>query len=579
MKLLNKHLLSLKASWAARIFAAVPAALVLLSFIYGAPARGAACPVDAAMIVYPAPQTACLEEAVSVPASLKFSVSSKEFTKKNLAKFKAVFAERGVSIEKAQYWNSQVKFVESEDVHKGSFRDEGYKIIVEQEPFGIKVEARSETGFIYAAETLKDLFPAGGRSIYTGYVDDFPAFVFRGVLEGGYAVWSHENRVSILKWLGSVKFNAFIYGPKEDPYFRRQWRRLYPPEILERFKTYLKICDENNVLFSYALSPAMSMEYSNPAEMDKLIAKYRQLQSIGVTRFGIFFDDILPFLSTPNDRKKFKSIAEGEVYVSNKLLQALLKKDPKASLFFVPNQYWGWTPTDYMKVIKGKLDPRIEVGWTGKDIVSEAITAEDAQKFKEVAGRKPAIGDNYSPMGPLVRRSPDLYKAADSFLNNPYSYTTDGNSDLSKLVNATIADYGWNPDAYDPERSFTMAARRLAGGEQAGDALMLELRLGNRSDVKSSPEVKLAELASSLENASPDGAVAAAGALKAEIEKWTAGILALDKANFNPILKKQLSDTLAGAHNKLTAASSAINGKTGADAVKAAGEVRKILGL
>jgi len=47
----------------------------------------------------------------------------------------------------------------------------------------------------------------------------------------------------------------------------------------------------------------------------------------------------------------------------------------------VPNQYWGWTPTVYMKTLRSDLLEEIQVGWTGKDIVSRSIPSKHAQNF------------------------------------------------------------------------------------------------------------------------------------------------------------------------------------------------------
>lgn len=561
---------------------AAAAAWLLLAASLAARAEGQTCAVDAASIIFPAPQKACLGDPFKIPHIVKYFSATKQFTKKNIERFDSALSGASVKLEKSDAKSAQLTFSESPDSHAGAYRDEGYKITVKSSPFSIEIAARSETGFIYAALTIKDMMTASGGApaIYSGTIDDYPMFSLRGVLEGGYDVWSYENRLEIIKWLPEQKFNFFIYAPKDDPYFRRQWRKPYPPEILDQFKTYIKICNEYNVIFSFALSPAMSMEYSNPEEFKKLVDKYRQLQALGVSSFGIFFDDVLPYLSTPNDKKTFKNVAEAEVYVTNKLLTALREKDPGAKLYFVPNQYWGWTPTVYMSVIKEKLNHEIEVGWTGKEICSVSITPADAKKFLEVAGRAPAVGDNYSPLAPLLNRAPDLYTAVTSFVNNPYMFTSDKNSEFSKFVNATIADYTWNPVGYDANRSFNNAARRIAGGETAGDALVLALDLVHKTGVKSRCKETLFILNEQLRNAPATDTASIIAALRAELEKYTGQVSDLKKAPFTPIFAAQSASTIDGAVSRLDAAISLLQKNTPDQTTgQLADSIKKTLGL
>lgn len=523
-------------------------------FTTAAAAQG--CAVDAAEIIYPLPQSACLNGESIVPRLLRVGIES--------ANVDEVTLEQGMRLLKS--W--QIELVEGGGDGAGpvglvvfrdggpelgpQFRQEGYSISVSGRPFEVVISARGPVGFFYAVLTLGQMMRWGeaGVMIFTGEVSDFPNFVDRGIIEGGYSNWSHEKRLAILRWMGSLKMNTFIYAPKEGEYFRRRWRALYPEEELDHFREYLAVCREWHVEFAYSLSPALSIEYSDPEEFARLVAKYRQLQEIGVREFGIFFDDVLPLLSTPADRARYSHIAEAEVEVTNNLLKALREYDPEAELFFVPNQYWGWTATLYFQILREKLNPEIRIGWTGPEIVSESITKQDALNFFDVVGRPPEIGDNWSPLGPVVDRDPDLYTVTTSYLNNPYGFADPEGAELSKFVNSTVADYAWNPVRYDPERSIAMAARLLAGSRVGGEALLLALRL-TRAGVESSYFNRIAELLNQLQTASPAEAKQILTRLRDELIQYKDALAEFGNAPLSPLFKQDLRPTLDDATKTL----------------------------
>jgi hypothetical protein len=538
----------------------VPFFLVLFAALSGMPALAGAeenkCPVDASQIVYPLPQSACLSGETIVPKVWKVVIESSDVDEIAVARGERLLKSFGLEIAAENGAENRrvglVVFRDGGPEHKSTFRQEGYSISIGGEPIVVTVSARGPVGFYYAILTLEQLMRRGeaGVMAFTGEITDYPDFAYRGILEGGYSNWSHEKRLAILQWMGALKMNSFIYAPKEGEYFRRRWRVLYPKEWIDKFREYVEVCRRQHIEFAYSLSPALSIEYSDPAEFDRLVAKYRQLQEIGVRKFGIFFDDVIPYLSSPADRARYSNIAEAEVDVTNKLLKALREKDPTAELFFVPNQYWGWTPTRYFAILREKLDPEIQIGWTGREIVSKSITKQDLQSFIDVVGRPPAIGDNWSPLGPVVRRAPDLYTLTDSYLNNPYNFADPENAELSKFVNSTVADYGWNSVGYDPDRSIMMAARMIAGSRTGGDAMLLALRLG-QNRVTSIYFDRIAGLIEQLQSASQDEARVILAQLRDELNLYQDALAELDQAPIDSSFKQNLKPAVDGAATTL----------------------------
>lgn len=523
--------------------------IIIISLLIATAAHGQECSHNGAAPIYPEPQKLCLDAPTQLPESIAFEVSADAALPDDVRdRYAKWLADNSVSEGKS---GALIKFEKSPNQRGSAFREEGYEIAISSKPFAIKVSALSDAGFLYALFTLQNMVSDG--AILTGTVEDFPRFDYRGVLEGGYSVWSHKQRLDIIKWIGQLKMNAFMYAPKEGYYFRRRWREPFPPEAMEEFRQYVEACNRDRVRFMMALSPALSIEHSNPKEIETLVAKYRQIQDLGVQDFVIFFDDVLPILASPADQKAYSHIAEAEADVTNKVLAALKERDPNARLAFVPRQYWGWTPTKYIEILGSTLAPEIEIGWTGVEIVSDAIPTEDAIKFKEAWGRPPAIGDNFSPMGPLVNRAPDLYTASTSFINNPYAFAVDEKAQLSKFVNSTIADYAWNPEGYDPERSFTMGAARLAGDPETARQLLTVLAINGRT-VKSAPHRELSRAVSLLEK----GAGSIADVRSAFEKLGDMPDAPSESSKMNPLLADHLKGEYAKAAERVKKASDAL---------------------
>lgn len=522
---------------------------IIITLLIAVSAHAQECSHNGAAPIYPEPQKLCLGAPVPLPDSISIEVPPDAALPDDIRdRYIQWLNDNSVAVGKSA---GKMKFAKSPNARGSLFREEGYEIEISANPFAIKVSALSDAGFLYALFTLQEMVSNG--SILTGTVEDFPRFAYRGVLEGGYSVWSHKQRLDIIKWTGQLKMNAFMYAPKEGYYFRRRWREPFPPEAIEEFRQYVEACNRDRVRFMMALSPALSIEHSNPEEIKTLVAKYRQIQDLGVQDFVIFFDDVLPILASPADQKAYSHIAEAEADVTNKVLAALKERDPHARLAFVPRQYWGWTPTRYIEILGSKLAPEVEIGWTGVEIVSDAIPTEDAIKFKEAWGRPPAIGDNFSPMGPLVNRAPDLYTASSSFINNPYAFAVDEKAQLSKFVDSTIADYAWNPEGYDPERSFTMGAARLAGDPETARQLLIVFAVNGRT-VKSAPHRELSRTVSLLEKGA--GSIADVRAAFNKLGEIPAAPAADSK--MNPLLADHLKDEYARAAERLEKASEAL---------------------
>jgi hypothetical protein len=159
----------------------------------------------------------------------------------------------------------------------------------------------------------------------------------------------------------------------------------------------------------------------------------------------------------------------------------LRAKDPAAQMIFCPTWYagpdggasessprmgTGDTPgVRYTKELADRLNREVYLFWTGPEVCSLTITKEAAQTYKTLARRRLFIWDNYPVndqqptlhLGPVMGRDPRLMHVADGFISNPLSPENQAN----RIPMLTIADYTWNPEAYDPARSIGQSIAHL----------------------------------------------------------------------------------------------------------------------
>ncbi len=346
----------------------------------------------------------------------------------------------------------------------------------------LKVTAATASGFHYALLRLPELLHArpsklqaelapaakhialnrSRRSISVTVVD-YPSFPERGIVEGFYGTpWSHQDRLEVLRFEGQHGMNVYYYAPKDDPYHRKLWQEPYPPAEMKRLEDLAGAARANFVNFCFAISPGLSMVYSSDDDFAKLTAKLDSVGKLGVNRFALFLDDVPPELQHPEDRARFKTLAEAHVYVINKLNAYLKSQSAENRLIVTPTVYTNeWGSRDYIRELGAGADPDVALVWTGPRVVSPAITVAQAREWGELLHRPPLIWDNFPVndgipwrpnLGPLTGRDPDLPSAVAGLFSNPMSQ-----AHASLIPLQTIADYLWNSRAYNAVSSHRRA--------------------------------------------------------------------------------------------------------------------------
>lgn len=292
----------------------------------------------------------------------------------------------------------------------------------------------------------------------------------RGIIEGFYGKpWSHANRIRLMEWMRQMGFNYFVYSPKDDPYHRAWWERLYPAGKLDELAELAAKAREMGIRLCYALAPGLSIRYADPESVRKVCEKLGQLYDVGIRDFGLFFDDI-PKTMDPKTGRHFHSFAAAQAHVTNEVVQRMKARDPQLGFSFCPTYYHGDPDHPYLHELAERLDPSVMVFWTGPLICSRTIPQEDARRFAAVLKRKPLYWDNYPVndaamvgelhIRPYRGRDPKLQELAEGIILNPMPLF-----EASKFGLATAARYLNDPTSYDPDEAFEWALGTLGFSE------------------------------------------------------------------------------------------------------------------
>ncbi len=162
---------------------------------------------------------------------------------------------------------------------------------------------------------------------------------FKGIVEGFYGKpWTMESRIRTMNFLGTYGYNIYIYAPKDDPFHRSKWREPYPTQMMDDFKKLAIAGKNSNVKFGIAISPGLSLIYSDPNEVQTFVRKVMQFYEMNINIFGLFFDDIPQKLQKDEDIKQFPDLAHAQVHFTHEVYKNLKLKIPDLKFIVCPTQ-------------------------------------------------------------------------------------------------------------------------------------------------------------------------------------------------------------------------------------------------
>lgn len=319
----------------------------------------------------------------------------------------------------------------------------------------VAVLGKDTDAAFYGITTLKLIFKQlDGSEIRNLLIKDFSDGQWRGFIEGYYGIpWSNENRKSLMEFGGDFKMNAYIFAPKDDEYHSLKWRELYPDEKLAEIKELVDVGIATRNEFIWTIHPFLkdgmdfSTEENYKAELEKIIAKFEQLYSIGVRQFGVLADD-----AEGDEKNQVKLMKDLEDW-------RLSKKDVK-NLIFVPKVYTkesagGDVNNAYLKTI-GTMPETVDIMWTG-DVILGYVTQDTFEFFEEAVGRQAFMWLNW-PVNDINSKRLLMGKGEmlDPEVNNFKGIVTNPmqEAQASKVALFAIADYGWNRADFDMDKSW-----------------------------------------------------------------------------------------------------------------------------
>ncbi len=413
-------------------------------------------------MIYPIPQNNKLTGKEIFVESVSISGEFKEIAEK-VFESNSIPCNNGLSVA-FKYENSK-ETTYAQEISR--LTDEKY--IIEACENEIVVKASCEKGAFRGANTLAKLIVK--NELKEGTLTDFPLFKKRGYIEGFYGpTWENSKRLSVMKLMAAYGMNTFFYAPKDDIYHRAKWRELYPEKELADLNNLFNSASEHYLDFHWTIGPGLTYKYTSDEDFTLLIDKIKSIYDIGVRNFGLLLDDIPWKFQYKEDEKAFDSVVDAHIYLVNRVYTALKEIDASIKLTVCPTQYSGDCNEYYITKFGCNIPADVDLFWTGAEICSRVLTVREANELTNATNHRPLYWDNFPVndcemfqemhMGALIGRDKELYKHCEGIISNVMEY-----AESSKIPLMTIADYLWNPLAYNPDESLKNAHKEMLGND------------------------------------------------------------------------------------------------------------------
>ncbi len=309
----------------------------------------------------------------------------------------------------------------------------------------------------------------------------------RGAIEGFYGPpFSHEQRLSLLRFLGEQHYNCYVYAPKNDPLHRERWREPYTREELARFRALATFAASQGVDFLYAIAPGLTYDAGDARDFALLAAKIEALVDTGVRGIALLFDDL------GADSTMLDPVQQAELVA--RLAAHVACLDPSLAFWFIGNFYcgdatelcagggfwgalYGRKATDYFAAYAEHVPANVPILWTGPAVFSARISARDVAAFRSLVGRPVILWDNFPVndtlpgqlfLGPYLGREPAALAELHGVVLNLMSQAA-----ANWLPLAAAAPFFLQPEAYDPDDAMERAIAAVAPDDEARAALAL----------------------------------------------------------------------------------------------------------
>jgi hypothetical protein len=302
-----------------------------------------------------------------------------------------------------------------------------------------------------------------------------------GIIEGYYGTpWSWAARAETIAFLRPHGFTFYFYAPKADAFLRERWQEDHPAEVADRLRVLAQECRALGVRFGIGLSPFEVYRNFDRSARGALARKLSFFAEIGVDDLAILFDDMRG--DEPDLAKKQAAIvhwiAERADGTRVAICPTYYSDDP------VLDRHFGPRPDNYLEELGARLDPSIDVFWTGEEVCTREYSTGHLKRVARLLGRKPFLWDNY-PVNDGKRMSQHLHlraftgrraTAGDAIVAhgiNPMLQPV-----LTRIAALSLSESYRLGERYDYGRAFAQAAEDVMGPALAAlvreDLLLLQ---------------------------------------------------------------------------------------------------------
>ena len=232
--------------------------------------------------------------------------------------------------------------------------------------------------------------------------------LWAAVIEGFYGpAYTHRQRLALLRWLPTVGFTDYAYGPKDDAFHRESWRDPYPAANLAELAETAQVAREAGVELTLSVSPGL--DWQGEADHPALVAKLWQLYDLGVRSLGVYWDDVPPG-GAELGRSHGLGVAAATAGLPDDVRWMTCGTD-----------YATAYATPYLLAFAEQLPAGVPIAWTGPDITSPVVPAQVAADLAAALGHPLLLCDNWPVndlgcaallhLGPAPLREPALRDA------------------------------------------------------------------------------------------------------------------------------------------------------------------------
>jgi len=373
-------------------------------------------------------------------------------------------------------------------------------------PPWVRLTGGSRRALYYAVASLAQLAEPDADAPGTVWlraarVYDRPAYRVRAISGWGQGSDDLVREVEFARWAPSVKLNAMYlnYPSLGEPWWEPDETYRHAVETIGRERRADGLVDLGVLVNPYAeriRDKDAVFDTSDPAHVARVTDLVERTVGAGANRVMLCVDDFVPSagpsrhdyaLATDDEKAQFGSLAAAHAALIGAVRDAVARADGAASVSFVPpwygNVFWDAAPERadaYFAELRGAVPTRIPWVWTGPAIRSLRIDLLPTERFRRAAGhdRPLLIWDNtlyarrhrhyWGPSASRAHRASWLqpfdvaiYEGA---WNDVEGFYLNGQAhELYRIKYMTAADYLWNPEAYDPERSLARVLVTLYG--------------------------------------------------------------------------------------------------------------------